>query len=188
MKEQNKYIEKVLVTNEQIRAKCLEFATLINNDFANKKPILLGLLNGSFPFMAEIFKHITILVQIQFMNVATYHGGTASSGKLEILLDDNSSVEGRNVIIIEDIIDSGRTLKAVKDLLLKRGASSVVIITLLNKPDTVVTDIKADYVGFTVPNEFVVGFGLDYKGYLRNLPYIGVLKEEVYKSEVFLNE
>jgi hypoxanthine phosphoribosyltransferase len=176
----DKRIEKIIVSNEEIVETSKRLAGEIDAKFADKKPpILLGVLKGCVPFMAELMKHLTIDVEVEFMAVSSYHGGTKSSGLVKIVLDINEDVSGRDVIIAEDIIDTGRSLKKLKELLEFKGAN-VTIVTLLDKPSGRVVDIKADHTGVVIPNEFVVGFGLDYEGLLRNLPYIGVLKKEVY--------
>ena len=130
--------------------------------------------------MAELIKHIDTHVELDFMVVSSYHGGVTSSGEVKIIKDVDTNVEGRHVIFVEDIIDTGRTLKYLRDLFEYRKAESIKIVTLVDKPEARVIDIQADYVGCETPNEFLVGFGLDYDEKYRNLPYIGVLKEEVY--------
>lgn len=132
-------------------------------------------------FLAELVKRMDIQLEMDFMTVSSYHGGTESSGEVKLLLDVATPVTGREIIIVEDIIDTGRTLKYLKELLEHRGAT-VKIVTLLDKPEGRVVEIDADYTGFTIPNEFVVGFGLDFDNHYRNLPYVGVLKEEVYNK------
>ena len=173
-------IKKILFSHEDIVARSKELGAELTKDYAGKLPLLIGVLKGSVPFMAELMKHIDGHVEMDFMVVSSYHGGTSSSGEVKILKDVDTPIEGRDVIIIEDIIDTGRTLVYLRDLLEHRKANSVKIVTLLDKPEGRVVEIDADYVGFNVPNEFVVGFGLDYDEKYRNTPYIGVLKEEVY--------
>lgn len=130
--------------------------------------------------MAELIKHIDTHIELDFMLVSSYHGGTASSGVINIIKDIDQDIAGRDVLFIEDIIDTGQTLKNLCNLFKERNAASVKIATLLDKPEGRVVDINADYTCFTIPNEFVVGYGLDYEEYYRNIPYVGVLKEEVY--------
>ncbi|MFM0817850.1 hypoxanthine phosphoribosyltransferase [Streptococcus suis] len=176
----DKDIKKILVSEEEIVAKCKELGQILATDYADKNPILVGILKGSIPFMAELMKHINAHVETDYMVVSSYHGGTESSGTVKIIKDLDNSVAGRHIIFVEDIIDTGRTLKELKELFALRQAASIKIATLLDKPEGRVVEIEPDYTCFTIPNEFVVGFGLDYDENYRNLPYVGVLKEEVY--------
>jgi hypoxanthine phosphoribosyltransferase len=176
----NNDIKEVLISHEQIINRCKEISEEINRDYEGKTPILLGILKGSIPFMAEILKGLNIYAQTEYMVVSSYYGGTTSTGEVQIVKDLDVSVLNRDVIIIEDIIDSGITLQAVISLLNHRGARSVEVATMLSKKVARMVDIKPKYIGFEVENKFVVGFGLDYDELYRNLPYIGVLKEEVY--------
>ena len=175
-------IEKVLYSEEEIVSKTKELGEQLTKDYEGKNPLLIGVLKGSVPFMAELIKHIDTHVEIDFMVVSSYHGGTQSSGEVKILKDVNTNIEGRDVIFIEDIIDTGRTLKYLRDMFKYRKANSVKIATLFDKPEGRVVDIEADYVCYDVPNEFIVGFGLDYAERYRNLPYVGVLKKEIYSN------
>ncbi|WP_449459176.1 hypoxanthine phosphoribosyltransferase [Streptococcus suis] len=176
----DKDIKKILVSEEEIVAKCKELGQILATDYADKNPILVGILKGSIPFMAELMKHIDDHVETDYMVVSSYHGGTESSGTVKIIKDLENSVAGRHIIFVEDIIDTGRTLKELKELFALRQAASIKIATLLDKPEGRVVEIEPDYTCFTIPNEFVVGFGLDYDENYRNIPYVGVLKEEVY--------
>ncbi|HEL2056541.1 TPA: hypoxanthine phosphoribosyltransferase [Streptococcus suis] len=176
----DKDIKKILVSEEEIVAKCKELGQILAKDYADKNPILVGILKGSIPFMAELMKHIDTHIETDYMVVSSYHGGTESSGTVKIIKDLDNSVAGRHIIFVEDIIDTGRTLKELKELFALRQAASIKIATLLDKPEGRVVEIEPDYTCFTIPNEFVVGFGLDYDENYRNLPYVGVLKEEVY--------
>ncbi|HEM6146857.1 hypoxanthine phosphoribosyltransferase [Streptococcus suis] len=176
----DKDIKKILVSEEEIVAKCKELGQILATDYADKNPILVGILKGSIPFMAELMKHIDAHVETDYMVVSSYHGGTESSGTVKIIKDLDNSVAGQHIIFVEDIIDTGRTLKELKELFALRQAASIKIATLLDKPEGRVVEIEPDYTCFTIPNEFVVGFGLDYDENYRNLPYVGVLKEEVY--------
>ncbi|RRR31017.1 hypoxanthine phosphoribosyltransferase [Streptococcus suis] len=176
----DKDIKKILVSEEEIVAKCKELGQILATDYADKNPILVGILKGSIPFMAELMKHIDAHVETDYMVVSSYHGGTESSGTVKIIKDLDNSVAGRHIIFVEDIIDTGRTLKELKELFALRQAASIKIATLLDKPEGRVVEIEPDYTCFTIPNEIVVGFGLDYDENYRNLPYVGVLKEEVY--------
>lgn len=173
-------IKKILISEEEIIAKSKELGQLLAKDYADKNPLLVGILKGSIPFMAELMKHIDAHIETDYMVVSSYHGGTESSGTVKIIKDLDNSVAGRHIIFVEDIIDTGRTLKELKELFALRQAASIKIATLLDKPEGRVVEIEPDYTCFTIPNEFVVGFGLDYDENYRNLPYVGVLKEEVY--------
>ena len=176
-------VEKVLVTQEEIMKRCAEMGKQISEDYKNKKeiPLVVGLLKGSVPFMAEIIKHIDLEIQIDFMDVSSYEG-TESLGNIRIVKDLDCSVNNLSILLVEDIVDTGRTLKEVKRMLMSKGAKEVNVVSLLDKPERRVVDIEAEYVGFTIPNEFVVGYCLDYDQKYRNLPYIGVLKREVYEQ------
>ncbi|VJR86456.1 hypoxanthine guanine phosphoribosyltransferase [Streptococcus pneumoniae] len=175
-------IKKVLVSHDEITEAAKKLGAQLTKDYAGKNPILVGILKGSIPFMAELVKHIDTHIEMDFMMVSSYHGGTASSGVINIKQDVTQDIKGRHVLFVEDIIDKGQTLKNLRDMFKEREAASVKIATLLDKPEGRVVEIEADYTCFTIPNEFVVGYGLDYKENYRNLPYIGVLKEEVYSN------
>ncbi|HFN9603403.1 TPA: hypoxanthine phosphoribosyltransferase [Streptococcus pneumoniae] len=175
-------IKKVLVSHDEITEAAKKLGAQLTKDYAEKNPILVGILKGSIPFMAELVKHIDTHIEMDFMMVSSYHGGTASSGVINIKQDVTQDIKGRHVLFVEDIIDTGQTLKNLRDMFKEREAASVKIATLLDKPEGRVVEIEADYTCFTIPNEFVVGYGLDYKENYRNLPYIGVLKEEVYSN------
>ena len=138
------------------------------------------MLKGSVPFLAELIKHIDLDIQFDFMDVSSYEG-TESIGDIKIIKDLDCSVKNLDILLVEDIVDTGRTLKTVKAMLKNKGAKTVRVVTLLDKPDRRVVDIEADYTGFEIPNEFVVGFGLDFNQKYRNFPFVGVLKEECYK-------
>lgn len=175
-------VKNILVTEEQINERCKELGKQIKNDYElnNETPLLVGLLKGSVPFLAELMKHIDMDVRFEFMDVSSYEG-TESIGDVKVNLDLKCSVKDVPVLLVEDIVDTGRTIKEVKRLLAHKGARSVKVVALLDKPDRRVVDIEAEYVGFEIPNEFVIGYGLDYNQKYRNLPYVGVLKEEYYK-------
>ncbi|MFU2205427.1 hypoxanthine phosphoribosyltransferase [Streptococcus pluranimalium] len=177
-----KDIKKVLYSEEEIVAKSKELGAQLTKDYAGKNPLLVGVLKGAVPFMAELIKHIDAHVEVDFMVVSSYHGGTTSSGEVKILKDVDTNIEGRDVIFIEDIIDTGRTLLYLRDMFKYRKANSVKIATLFDKPEGRIVEIEADYVCYDIPNEFIVGFGLDYNENYRNLPYVGVLKEEIYTN------
>lgn len=173
-------IKKILITEAEIVEQSKLLGQKLTEEYQDKNPLLIGILKGSIPFMAELIKHIDTHIEMDFMVVSSYHGKTQSSGTVKIIKDLDTNVAGRDIIIIEDIIDTGRTLKELKELLSLRQAASIRIVTLVDKPEGRVVEIEADDSCFTVPNEFLVGFGLDYNEHYRNLPYIGVLKEEVY--------
>lgn len=177
-----KDIEKVLITREEIQKRSAELGAELTKEYADKNPLVVGILKGAIPFMADIVREIDTYLELDFMDVSSYGNQMVSSGEVKILKDLDINVEGRDLLIVEDIIDSGRTLGYLVDLFKYRKANSVKIVTLLDKPEGRVVDITADYVGFNVPNEFVVGYGLDYAEAYRNLPYVGVLKPEVYQS------
>ena len=175
-------IQEVLVDEESIRRRIREVGAQISEDYRGKNPILVGVLKGVVPFYAAMAQAITIPVQEDFMCVTSFEGGTASTGKLTFRKDIDHDIEGRDVLILEDILDSGRTLKLIVEMFRARKPRSVKICTLLDKPSGRTEDLTADYVCFTIPNAFVVGFGLDYQDYYRNLPFVGVLKPEVYRD------
>lgn len=175
-------IKKILVSHDEITEAAKKLGAQLTKDYAGKNPILVGILKGSIPFMAELVKHIDTHIEMDYMMVSSYHGGTASSGVINIKQDVTQDIKGRDVLFVEDIIDTGQTLKNLRDMFIEREAASVKIATLLDKPEGRVVEIEADYTCFTIPNEFVVGYGLDYKENYRNLPYVGVLKEEVYSN------
>ena len=175
-------IKKILVSHDEITEAAKKLGAQLTKDYAGKNPILVGILKGSIPFMAELIKHIDTHIEMYFMMVSSYHGGTASSGVINIKQDVTQDIKGRHILFVEDIIDTGQTLKNLRDMFIEREAASVNIATLLDKPEGRVVEIEADYTCFTIPNEFVVGYGLDYKENYRNLPYVGVLKEEVYSN------
>ena len=173
-------ILKVLISEDALKAKVAELGAQITKDYGGKKLLVLGVLKGSFIFMADLIRHIDLPLQVEFMAVSSYNSGVKSSGVVKIIKDIDINPQDFNILIVEDILDSGLTLKYLKDLLLQRNASNIRIATLLDKPARRAADIQADYCGFVVPDEFVVGYGLDYAEHYRNLPYVGVLKPEVY--------
>ena len=178
----HKDVKKILVSEEEIVRRCKELGEEITKDYEKKNelPLVVGLLKGSVPFLAELVKYLDMDIWYEFMDVSSYEG-SESIGDVKVNLDLRSSVKGVPVLLVEDIIDTGRTVQEVKRLLKHKGASEVRVVSLLDKPDRRVVDIEADYVGFKVPNEFVIGFGLDYNQKYRNLPYVGVLKDECYQ-------
>ncbi|MBQ2509972.1 MAG: hypoxanthine phosphoribosyltransferase [Erysipelotrichaceae bacterium] len=178
----NEDVKKVLISQDEITERCKELGRIVSEEYAGKNPIIIGLLKGSVPFMAELIKNITIDCELEFMAVSSY-SGTESMGDVRINKDLDRSIKGCDVLVVEDIVDTGKTLQKVKDLLYSKGANSVKVISLLDKPDRRIVEIEAEYVGFTIPNEFVIGFGLDFNQKYRNLPYVGVLKEELYEEK-----
>lgn len=167
---------RVMISEEDVDAKIAEMGKKISEDYAGKQVHLICILKGSVFFMCELAKRITVPVSMDFMSVSSYGDGTSSSGIVKIAKDLDETLEGKDVIVVEDIIDSGRTLYYLLDVLQKRKPSSMKLCTLLDKPDRRVMDVKVDYVGFAIPDEFVVGYGLDYAQKYRNLPYIGVVE------------
>jgi hypoxanthine phosphoribosyltransferase len=180
----DKDIEKVLVSAEEIEAITEKIADQIDHDYrgSGKKLLLLGILKGSVVFMGELMKKMTLPVEIDFMKVSSYGAGVETSGFIEVSLDLKRDIKDVDVIIVEDIIDSGRTLQKLCSLLENRGAHSVKCCTLLDKPSRRQVEMVADYTGIIIPDEFVVGYGLDFAEYYRNLPYIGVLDPSVYSE------
>lgn len=175
-------IKEVLITEEEIQRKISELAGELTTEYKDRFPLAVGVLKGAMPFMADLLRRIDTYLEMDFMDVSSYGSAKVSSGEVKILKDLDTSVEGRDILIIEDIIDSGLTLSYLVELFRYRKANSIKIVTLLDKPTGRKANIKADYVGFVVPDEFVVGYGLDYAEKYRNLPYIGVLKPDVYSN------
>lgn len=181
--ELDKYIEKVLVSQKEIETVTKSLGQRITEDYKDKKPLVVGLLKGCIPFMSDLIKHIDTNIELDFMDVSSYYGGIESTADVKIEKDLSVTVKDRYILIAEDIVDSGRTLNAVIKLLEYRGAKEVKVVTLLNKPEGRLIEYVPDYIGVNIPKLFVVGYGLDYKELLRNLPYVGVLKPEVYKKD-----
>ena len=175
-----KDIERTLISSEDIHTKTQELGKQITADYADKNPLVIGILKGAVPFMADLVRAIDIHLEMDFMDVSTYHGGTTSTGEVKIEKDLNTSVEGRDILIVEDIIDSGRTLNYMRRNLMARSPASLRICTLLNKPARREIDVEVDYIGFDIPDEFVVGYGLDFDEIYRNLPFIAILKPAVF--------
>ncbi len=167
---------EVLLTEEEVDKRIQEIGDQISRDYAGKQVHLVCVLKGGSFFMCELAKRITVPVSIDFMSVSSYGGDTKSSGVVRIVKDLDESLKDKHVIVIEDIVDSGRTLSYLLDMLRSRGPLDVRLCTLLDKPDRRVVDVKVDYTGFEIPDEFVVGYGLDYDQKYRNLPYIGMVK------------
>ncbi|MDF2607597.1 MAG: hypoxanthine-guanine phosphoribosyltransferase [Bacillales bacterium] len=175
-------IERILIDEKEIETMINELGAQITNDYKDRFPLVIGVLKGALPFMSDLIKKIDTYIEIDFMDVSSYGNSTKSSGEVKIIKDLNTSVEGRDILIVEDIIDTGLTLSYLVDLFKYRKAKSVKIVTLLDKPSGRKVDLGADYLGFQVPDAFVVGYGLDYAEKYRNLPYIGVLKPEIYSK------
>ncbi len=173
-------IQQVLLTEEQIAEKVKELGAQISKDYAGKNLMMVSVLKGSVVFMADLMRAITVPCQIDFMCVSSYGSGTESSGVVKIIKDLDINLHGLDLLIVEDILDSGKTLHYITKMLSDRGTASIRIATLLDKPERRAAPLTPDYCCFTVPDEFVVGYGLDYDEKFRNLPYIGVLKPEVY--------
>ena len=174
------YIERIFFSEEQILARVKELGAQITKDYEGKNPMFIGVLKGSFVFMADLIKNIGTYCDMDFMAVSSYGSGTSTTGAVKITKDLTYDIQGRNIIIVEDILDSGVTLSYLVNYLSMRKPASIAICTLLDKPSRRKTSVKADYVGMECPDAFIVGYGLDYAERYRNLPYIGVLKEEIY--------
>lgn len=175
-------LKEIWFDEDQIQDAVKDIAWNISHDYKGRNLLLIGVLKGSFIFLADLVRHITIPCEVDFMQVCSYHDGTESSGKITMIRDTTADVEGRHVIIVEDIFDTGYTLKYVKDMLSNRGPASIKICTMFEKPSRREVDLHPDYTGYEVANEFIVGYGLDYDEKYRDLPYVGVLKPEVYSK------
>lgn len=169
---------EVLLSEEEVNARIREIGELISKEYAGKNIHLIGILKGGSFFMCELAKRITVPVTIDFMSVSSYGSSTESSGVVKVVKDLDESLVGKHVLVVEDIIDTGRTISYLMELLKGKGAADVKLCALLDKPERRVVDVKADYIGFQIPDEFVVGYGLDYAQRYRNLPYIGIVKFE----------
>ena len=178
--EMERDILKVLVTEEELKARVAEMGDALYQRFEGKCPLFLGVLKGSFVFMADLCRRIDLPCTVDFMAVSSYGGGTSSSGQVQITKDLSSDITGKNIIVVEDILDSGNTLSYLLKVLEQRSPASIRLCTLLDKPERRVKPVEVHYSGFTIPDAFVVGYGLDYAEHYRNLPYIGILKPEVY--------
>ena len=175
----NDDILRVLYSEEELEAKCAELGAQISKDYEGKNLLLVSVLKGAVVFMTDLMRHITVPCSIDFMVVSSYGSGVKTSGVVKIVKDLDADLAGKDLLIVEDILDTGMTLHYLKQLLQDRNPNSIRIATLLDKPGAAV---RADYVGYQVPDEFVVGYGLDYDEKYRNLPYVGILKPEVYKK------
>ena len=175
-------ILKVLLSEEEIKARVQVLGDQLYEAFHDKNPLFVGVLKGCFIFMADLVRAAQFKSELEFIGVSSYQNGTKSSGVVQITRDLQEDINGRDIFIVEDILDSGNTLVFLKNYLTAKGAASITIVTLLDKPSRREKAITADYIGFVVPDEFVVGYGLDYAQQYRNMPYIGVLKPEVYSK------
>lgn len=173
-------IHSVLLTEEQIKARVEELGEAISRDFAGKDPFFIGVLKGCFVFMADLMRRVDTHCEMDFMAVSSYGNKSVTTGAVKINYDLNTDIEGRHVIVVEDILDSGLTLSYLENYLKGRNPASFSICTLLDKPTRRRADVSANYVGFEIPDAFVVGYGLDYAERYRNLPFIGILKPEIY--------
>ncbi len=176
----NKDIEKVLVSEEELKEIAARLGAQISKDYLGKNLLLVGILRGSVVFLSDLMRNISIPCKVDFMSVSSYGDGVTSTGIVKIVHDLDINIAGYDVLIVEDILDTGRTLTHLTELLKSRQPNSIRICTCLDKPDRRVTDLYADYMGVQIPDEFVVGYGLDYSNLYRNLPYVGVLKPSVY--------
>ena len=177
-----KYIQKVLLTEEQIQERIRELGEVLSKEYADKDPVFVGVLKGVVVFYADMVRQITVPCQFDFMWISSYQG-TESTGKMQLKRDVSADLKGRHVVILEDIYDTGNSLSFTYNHLLTKEPASLKVCTLLDKPEGRNPEVKLvpDWVGFTIPNEFVVGYGLDYNEHFRNLPYVGVLKPEAYQ-------
>lgn len=179
----HKDIAEILVTEQEINEICVQMGKEISHDYQHKNLIIVGLLKGCVPFLADLTRHIDLKFDIAYMSVSSYHGGISSSGDVKIKMDLDISIKGRDVLIVEDIVDTASTIVTIMELFKHRGATSVKIATLLDKPGGRIKSYQPDYVGQVIPKAFVVGYGLDYDEHYRNLPYVGILKPEVYNTK-----
>jgi hypoxanthine phosphoribosyltransferase len=175
-------ISRVLLSEAQIAGRVAELGRQLTADLIEKDPLLVGILSGSFPFIADLVRAMNLALEVDFMAVSSYGDRTSSSGVVRILKDLNSSIAGRHVILVEDIVDTGLTLHYLYENLQTRHPASLKVCALLDKREARKREVEVEYIGFHCPNEFVVGYGLDYRGRYRNLPYIGVLRPEVYRK------
>jgi len=177
-------VAKILIPEQELQARVAELGRAINATYTDAdRPLLVCVLKGAFMFLADLTRHLEMRHEVDFMEISSYGAGTVSSGVVRILLDLERNIEGRHVLIVEDIIDSGRTLDYITRNLRTRRPASLRVCTLLSKPSRREIDVSLDFVGFEVPDEFVMGYGLDFAEEYRNLPFIGVLKEEVYQGK-----
>ncbi len=179
----HKDVKEILFSEEQVKRRVAELADQINRDYEGQELMLISVLRGSFVFMADLVRALTIPCTVDFMAVSSYGSGTVSSGQVQITKDLSEDITGKHVLVVEDILDSGNTLSYLLELLKARQPASIRLCTLLDKPERRVKPVQVNYTGFAIPDAFVVGYGLDYDEYYRNLPYIGILKPSVYGGE-----
>ncbi len=175
-------IHKILISREELTKKAKELGSIISKDYKDKKLLLICILKGGVMFTTDLMKEITIPIELDFLAVSSYGMSTSSSGVVRIQKDLETDIKNKHILIVEDIVDSGLTLAYIKELLISRGPASVKICTILNKPERRKSNVKIDYLGFDIPDEFVVGYGLDYAEKYRNLPCVCVLKPEIYST------
>lgn len=176
-------IREILFTEQQLADKVAELGARITADYADKNPLVVSVLKGSYVFMADLTRKIDAPCNVDFMVVSSYGSGAKTTGEVQIIKDIGQKIDGRDLLIVEDILDSGLTLSYLMKVLKARGARSIRLCTLLSKPERHKVEVPIDYLGFEIPDEFVVGYGLDYAEKYRNLPYIGILKPEIYGGE-----
>lgn len=180
---ETRVLKEIIITEEEIKNNCKRLAVEIKEDYKDKKPaIFLGLLKGCHPFMTDLLSHIDLDLQVDYMDVSSYFGGSKSTNDVKILKDMTIDVKGRDVVIVEDIIDSGRTLKKIIEILKEREAKSIEVVTMLDKPSGRTVELEAKYVGSIVPDAFLIGYGLDYNEMYRNLRSVGIPKDELVKE------
>ena len=179
----HKDVQEILFTEEQLKARVAQLAEQINRDYEGKELMLISVLRGSFIFMADLVRQITVPCKVDFMAVSSYGKGTVSSGQVQITKDLSEDITGQHLLVVEDILDSGNTLSYLLEILWARRPASIRLCTLLDKPERRVKPVKLDYGGISIPDAFVVGYGLDYDEHYRNFPYIGVLRPSVYGGE-----
>ena len=177
----DKDVKEILVSEKEIENFCKRIGKQISEDFKGEEVTFVGLLNGCNPFFSDLLRYVDLKVVVDYMRASSYHGDIKSTSEVKILKDLDHSIKDKNVVVVDDIIDTGKTLKAIIDILKHKGAKQVKTCVLLDKASARIEDYDADYVGVVIPNKFVVGYGLDFQEYYRNLPYIGVLKEDFYK-------
>lgn len=178
----HKDVKKIMISHEEIDQKCQELGKVITDYYKERKtpPVLVALLKGSVPFLAQLIKYIDLDIEYDFMDVSSYEG-TESVRDIRILKDLDRSIKDSDILLVEDIVDTGHTIQAIIKMLENKGAAEIKVVSLLDKPSRREVDVQADFIGFEIPNDFVIGFGLDFNEKYRNLPYVGVLKDEFYQ-------
>jgi hypoxanthine phosphoribosyltransferase len=174
-------VKKVLVSEEEIAEITKRLGKIISTDYAGKELVLVGMLKGAMPFMMDLAKNITLPLEMDFIQTSSYHGGTSSSTAVMFKKDIDTNILDKHVLLVDDVVDTAKTITKVLEIFKGRGAASIELCCLLDKPEGRVVPYEAKYVGKVIPNEFVIGYGLDYNELYRNLPYVGVVKDEVYK-------